>query len=287
MSARDDDPLAGATIVVHDLSRPSALAAEAALGTPPSTPSAAGTHGAPATPGVLSQPPARPNAMGIAAFGIAVVFLGIFGYFIAQGRTPAAVSIGSLGSPAKVEIRVQVEGAVAQPGVYRLAQGDRVEDAIKAAGGLTANADSNRLNLAQRVRDEQRLDVPALAPPRDAAAPAPESAAQPAVVAAQAASQLSAPAAAPAARPTATTRPASTPRPEPTARPTAFSGGRVNVNTATQAQLEQLPGIGATSAQRILSYRATNGPLRSPDDLKKAGVQDQFIRQAADYLDFG
>ena len=285
MSARDDDPLAGATIVVHDLSRPSALAAEAALGTPPSTPSAAGTHGAPATPGVLSQPPARPNAMGIAAFGIAVVFLGIFGYFIAQGRTPAAVSIGSLGSPAKVEIRVQVEGAVAQPGVYRLAQGDRVEDAIKAAGGLTANADSNRLNLAQRVRDEQRLDVPALAPPRDA--PAPDAAAQPAVVAAQAPSQLSAPAAAPAARPTATTRPASTPRPEPTARPTAFSGGRVNVNTATQAQLEQLPGIGATSAQRILSYRATNGPLRSPDDLKKAGVQDQFIRQAADYLDFG
>jgi len=285
VSARDDDPLAGATIVVHDLSRPSALAAEAALGTPPSTPSAAGTHGAPATPGVLSQPPARPNAMGIAAFGIAVVFLGIFGYFIAQGRTPAAVSIGSLGSPAKVEIRVQVEGAVAQPGVYRLAQGDRVEDAIKAAGGLTANADSNRLNLAQRVRDEQRLDVPALAPPRDA--PAPDAAAQPAVVAAQAPSQLSAPAAAPAARPTATTRPASTPRPEPTARPTAFSGGRVNVNTATQAQLEQLPGIGATSAQRILSYRATNGPLRSPDDLKKAGVQDQFIRQAADYLDFG
>jgi competence protein ComEA len=58
------------------------------------------------------------------------------------------------------------------------------------------------------------------------------------------------------------------------------------VNTATQAQLEQLPGLGTTSARRIIDYRTANGPFRSLDDLRKTGVQDQFLRPAAEFLTF-
>jgi competence ComEA-like helix-hairpin-helix protein len=60
----------------------------------------------------------------------------------------------------------------------------------------------------------------------------------------------------------------------------------VNVNTATAAQLEKLPGIGAVSARRILDYRTANGPIRSLDQLRQAGLSEAVIRQAADYLAF-
>jgi competence protein ComEA len=96
------------------------------------------------------------------------------------------------------------------------------------------------------------------------------------------------PAAQPAAtaRPNPTPRPTATVRPAPTARPTAFSGGKVNVNTATAAQLEQLPGLGEVSVQRILAYRAANGRISSLEQLRQAGISDALLRRAADYLTF-
>jgi competence protein ComEA len=60
------------------------------------------------------------------------------------------------GSP----IRVQVAGAVTSPGVYELREGDRLVEALAAAGGPLDDADVEALNLARRVRDEERIDVP-------------------------------------------------------------------------------------------------------------------------------
>ncbi len=185
-----------------------------------------------------------------------------------------------------------------------------MEDAIRAAGGLAPNADGARLNLAQRVRDEQRLDVPTLpllpgAPssPQGAASQGAPSAAVPLAVdaeraaaatlaglpstqATQVPASTSVPAAGQGVQPSGVVRPTSTPRAAATARPTAFSGGRVNVNTATQAQLEQLPGFGEVSAKRIVDYRAANGPLRSIDDVRKAGGTATLANRAAAYLSF-
>jgi competence protein ComEA len=63
--------------------------------------------------------------------------------------------------PPPAGLLVEVAGAVAQPGLYRLARGDRVEAAIAAAGGVTEQADPNRLpNLAARLRDGQQIRVP-------------------------------------------------------------------------------------------------------------------------------
>ncbi len=57
-------------------------------------------------------------------------------------------------------LKVYITGEVARPGVYPLVEGDRIEDAIAAAGGATANADLVRVNLAARVRDQLQINVP-------------------------------------------------------------------------------------------------------------------------------
>ena len=59
-------------------------------------------------------------------------------------------------------IRVQVGGAVRLPGVYAMSEGDRVMDAIAAAGGVSPRADLSAINLARRVQDEARYYVPAV-----------------------------------------------------------------------------------------------------------------------------
>ena len=57
-------------------------------------------------------------------------------------------------------IFVDIKGEVKKPGVYQMKVGDRVKDALDAAGGLTAEADSQKVNLAQRVEDQMVIVVP-------------------------------------------------------------------------------------------------------------------------------
>ena len=121
--------------------------------------------------------------------------------------------------PDGAPIRVHVTGAVQRPGVVPLRSGDRLGDALSAAGGASAGADTDGLNLARRLRDGEQVIVPEK-PRRTAAA---------------------------------------------TAAPAP--GGLVNLNTASEAQLDALPGIGATYAKRIVDSRAVDGPFRSSEDL--------------------
>jgi competence protein ComEA len=120
-----------------------------------------------------------------------------------------------------------VAGAVAIPGVYTLHPDDRIVDAIAAAGGETPEAESSRLNLAQRVQDGARYYVPELAEefPPDAA-PGP-----------------------------------------PAAGGTPPANGLIDLNNASGAVLETLPGIGPALAGAIVSYRESNGPFQSVEEL--------------------
>lgn len=62
-------------------------------------------------------------------------------------------------SKPSLDIYVYVTGEVKDPGVYKLSDGDRVEDAVYAAGGFTEKADVNSVNLAEKIRDEQHLNI--------------------------------------------------------------------------------------------------------------------------------
>jgi competence protein ComEA len=118
---------------------------------------------------------------------------------------------------------VDVTGAVAHPGVYRLAAGSRTVDALLAAGGMTGEADLDALNKAAPVRDGQRIYVP---------------------------------------------RPGET-------IPAGSAGSdaqlKIDVNHATAAELEALPGIGPTTAARIVRSRGGH-PFTRIEELQTRGL---------------
>ena len=165
-------------------------------------------------------------------------------------------------------VTVHVAGAVIRPGLYRIATGSRVQDAISAAGGFTSTARRGSVNLAAWLTDGEQVFVetsqPASASVPDAP-PAHPTAASPPPVATPHAHMVSASAATPppalprpvARTPVATAPPASAPVRTSAPKP------RVRINTAGLEELQQLPGIGPKLAMRILYYRNEKGRFRS------------------------
>ena len=153
-----------------------------------------------------------------------------------------------------LELRVYVAGAVKSPGVYPLAQGDRLVDGVEAAGGATDDANLEAVNLAMRVEDEGYYYIPARM-------------ARPAATGDLEAGNDSSPAAlfprAATNRP-GTESPAAT---EESAVEVTEPGGPVNLNTATQAELEALPSIGPARARAIIAFREENGPFAAVDEI--------------------
>lgn len=133
-------------------------------------------------------------------------------------------------TPTPGPILVYVSGAVAIPEVYALPAGSIVRDAVLAAGGLTSEADPDRINLAQRLNDGDHVHIP----------------------------RVGEAASAPATEETASESTAATPTPS----------GPININTATQEELEWLPGIGPALAARIIAYREAHGPFTSPEQIQ-------------------
>lgn len=149
---------------------------------------------------------------------------------------PASPTPGASASPATV--RVHVVGEVRRPGVHTLPLGARVVDAIDAAGGLTPAARPGELNLAQLLTDGQQVLIGGGNRPggevRGGAAPAPGSAG-----------------------------PSSGSGGGPAA------GGKVNLNTATEAELDALPGVGPVTAQKILAWRSQHGRFSRIEELQE------------------
>ena len=128
------------------------------------------------------------------------------------------------------ELVVSVAGLVARPGLIRLRPGARVADAVTAAGGPLPGTDLSSVNLARRLTDGEHVVVGPAAP-----APAGEG-----------------PGAGPAG-------PGGSPA----------NGAKVDLNTATMADLDALPGVGPVTAQRILDWRAEHGRFSSVDQLRE------------------
>lgn len=144
------------------------------------------------------------------------------------------------------QLVVDVKGAVAKPGLYTLEADARVNDAVEAAGGLTSQADPKSINLAQKLSDEAVVYVAS----KDENI---------SVVA-------------------STTTSSAMSQEEKTT-------SLVNLNTATEADLQTISGIGAKRAADIIAYREANGGFKSVDDLNNvSGIGDKTMESIRPYV---
>jgi competence protein ComEA len=141
------------------------------------------------------------------------------------------VAAPEVSAAAPSRVTVHVAGSVVTPGVYELASGARVHEAIDRAGGMIGDANVDTLNLAAPLADGSRIYVPAVGEDVSAVAlidmPFVASAVDAGLV------------------------------------------GQVNINRATAADLVHLPGVGPATSTAIITERQRNGPFLSVDDLER------------------
>ncbi len=152
------------------------------------------------------------------------------------------------------QIIVQIEGAILNPGVYRVAEGTRLFELIELAGGTQQGAYLQNLNLAAPLYDGQKITI-------------------------NFSSQMG-------------EENPKTPSLVPTTNIPATSlknlhGELVNVNLATAIELEALPGIGSVIAQRIIEYREQHGPFHSLNELAQVkGIGPKKLEKLKDLVCF-
>lgn len=143
-------------------------------------------------------------------------------------------------------IYVHVAGCVASPGVVELVEGSRVRDAVERAGGFAEGAAVDSVNLARVVQDGEQVLIPSVEQQQS------EEASQ------QAASSQ---------------------------QGGGSSSGLVNINTASSTELQSLPGIGASTATKIIDDRKANGPFKSREDLKRvSGIGEKKFEAIAELI---
>jgi len=152
-------------------------------------------------------------------------------------------------------ITIDVEGEVIHPGVYRLLKGNRVEEALIAAGGLAANADrewiGKNLNRAEMLSDGMKIFIPG------------QQSSQTGLSGGQATSIVM--------------------------QAGGVLGSQtkiVNINSATVVELDILPGIGPALAGRIIDYRNQNGGFKDINELKLvSGIGDKLYEKLKDLIE--
>jgi competence protein ComEA len=189
------------------------------------------------------------------------VLLGVMAGFVLAGmlifvsRAPQGEPIVLQPAPTKAPLAVQVVGAVPRPGLYEFAKGARVQDAIDAAGGMLAEANSDTLNLAALLKDGQQLVIPY----KDGTGPTTSDAGT-------------------VDLPSSSTDAA-------TGVPADNAGGDLlNINIATLEQFEALPRIGPTLAKRIIDYRDQNGFSAIEDLMKVPGIGQKIFDEIKDLI---
>lgn len=139
------------------------------------------------------------------------------------------------------KVFVDIKGAVKNEGVYELSSGSRVTDVVKLAGGFTEDADKKSVNLAEKVTDESMIYV---------------------------------------ARVGENVAPATTYSQANGSAQQEESSDKINLNTATLAELQTISGIGAKRAQDIIDYRDANGGFSSVDDLANvSGIGEKTLEK--------
>lgn len=146
------------------------------------------------------------------------------------------------------EICVYVCGAVQHPGVYYLLSGDRIYQAIEAAGGFTEEADSNYLNQAEPLADGSQIQIPTKEEAKELRA----------------------------------SGVADTKSQEES---TSDVQSKVNINTAAEEELMTLPGIGEARAAAIIQYRDANGKFKTIEELKEiSGIKGKVFEKIQELI---
>ncbi len=149
-------------------------------------------------------------------------------------------------------IMVHIIGGVAKPGVVKIKEGGRIEDAIEAAGGLTEDSDISNVNLAYVLDDGVKVKIPTIDDE---------------------------------SKETEETYISEDSGKNVILQEDEKAGSIVNINKATQTELETLPGIGPSLAGRIISYREQNGKFKKIEDIKNvAGIGDSKFENIKDFI---
>lgn len=213
---------------------------------------------------------------GILLSAVAALVIAVLYVMIRQRNMPELLVQSDEGWQA--DVRASVGGEVISPGTYTLHGDARLADLVMAAGGYTEHAERTVLNPAARVGDGVEYIIPTQV--------------------ARAATATAKPASTPlgATTPVTTTTPSatattpasaavsSTARTTPAALPTA----KLNINAANKDELEALPAIGPTIAQRIIDDRTTNGPYKQIEDLARVrGISAHTVDELRDRITVG
>ena len=170
--------------------------------------------------------------VGLIFFGVILMLIGLFQYLASKNDTSdieftssESQTAETKGASTSTKISVDVEGRVLHPGVYSLTEGARIKDALIAAGGLSSSADrvyvSKHLNQAQKVIDGGKIYIPAIGE------------IQPANI----------------------TVDANDTTMSNSSASTVESNGMININTASESELDALPKVGPITAKKIISAR--------------------------------
>ena len=144
------------------------------------------------------------------------------------------------------KIKVHIAGSVVTEGIIELEEGARVADAIKEAGGTTADANTKKINLAQKLQDGQKIYIP---------------------------------------NQNETEEDIMENLGEIIEENSINSSSKININTATQTELELLTGIGPSIASKIISYRKENGKFKTIEDIKNVpGIGEAKFNSIQDQI---
>lgn len=149
------------------------------------------------------------------------------------------------------EIIIHVTGCVKNTGIIKINEGARIADVIDKAGGITNDADISKVNLAYIVKDAQKIYIPSIYDEE-------------------------------------TIEYISTENGDNVVVNDNIGGEKnmININTATQTELEQLSGIGPSTALKIINYREENGKFKSIEDIKNVpGIGDSKFNNIKDMIE--
>ena len=150
---------------------------------------------------------------------------------------------------------IHITGSVKNPGIVKLKEGSRIEDAIESAGGLTENADITKVNLAYVVEDGTKIKIPSASE---------EDIGDEDIIDSKSGDNIII---------------------EENAVPSNNSTQTININKATEKEFETLPGIGPSLASKIIEYRNQNGKFESIEDIKNVnGIGDNKYEKIKDLI---